>query len=271
MLSQDRASWGELVFAAGVAASLCFAAIPISAQSLQPEGTVAPEAPDAAPVATEDACAKDAEDPLESVNRATSSFNRAVRENVIDPAVDVYQENTSQEVQEGVSNFFSNLTEPITVVASLLQGDLDNAGTSAGRFAVNTTYGVLGVNDRATEMGLEQRREDLGQALGANGVCPGPHIVLPILGPSNIRDALSDIATGLANPLPLAAQAAQGTVEYSDSQEIIQAATSTSIDPYITERDGYEQHREFQVQNGAAIPAMDTAEFEEVYADDPGS
>ena len=221
-----------------------------------------------APQVAEGDCAPSAEDPLEPVNRATSAFNRVVRANVIDPAVDAYQETAPEDVQEGVSNFFSNLTEPVTIVASVLQGDYENAGNSAQRFAVNTTVGILGINDKASEMGLEQRREDLGQALGANGICPGPHIVLPILGPSNLRDALGDIATGLANPAPLAAQAAQGTVQYSDKQDVIQAATDTSIDPYITERESYEQNRVFQVHNGDVIPAMDMAEFDEIYLDE---
>jgi phospholipid-binding lipoprotein MlaA len=216
-------------------------------------------------------CPSTVDDPFEPINRATSAFNRVVRENVVDPAVDAYQDSAPEDVQHGVSNFFSNLTEPVTIVSSLIEGDLDNAGSATERFAINTTYGLLGVNDKAAEMGIAQRREDLGQAFGTHGVCPGPHIVLPLLGPSNLRDAAGDIATGLLNPLPLAAQAAQSTVEYSDNQDVIQAATATSIDPYVTERDSYEQYREFQVQNGVAIPAMDMAEFEEAYEDEPGS
>lgn len=190
-------------------------------------------------------------DPLEGLNRFTSSFNRALRDTVIDPLVDGYQYVTPLEVQRGVVNVFSNLSEPITAVSSLLQGDVDNASTSTKRFLINTTLGLGGTSDHATGMGLEQRREDLGQAFGANGVAPGPHIVLPILGPSNLRDATGDILTGFASPLPLAVHAADGGVRYSDHQDDVHAITAGSMDPYVTEREAYEQHRGYLVTNGS--------------------
>ena len=90
----------------------------------------------------------------------------------------------------------------------MLQGDTDNAGAATNRFIINTTIGVGGINDRATELGIAQRREDLGQAMAKGGVGTGPHIVLPILGPSNFRDVTGDLLTGLASPVPLAMQAA---------------------------------------------------------------
>jgi phospholipid-binding lipoprotein MlaA len=91
----------------------------------------------------------------------------------------------------------------VTAVSSLLQGDSDNAATATKRFIINTTVGLGGTSDPAAEMGLEQRKEDLGQAFGANGVAPGPHLVLPIIGPSNIRDVTGDALTALVNPLEL--------------------------------------------------------------------
>lgn len=189
-------------------------------------------------------------DPLEGLNRFTSSFNRALRDTIIDPLVDGYQYITPVEVQRSVVNVFSNLSEPVTAVSSLLQGDVDNAGTATGRFLVNTTLGLGGTSDHATDMGLAQRREDLGQAFGANGVAPGPHIVLPILGPSNLRDATGDILTSFASPLPLALHAADGGVQYSDHQDDVHAITAGSMDPYVTEREAYEQHRGYLVTNG---------------------
>ncbi len=189
-------------------------------------------------------------DPLEPVNRFTSNVNRVLRGAVIDPLVDGYQYVTPDPVERGVSNFFSNLSEPVTAVSSLLQGDTDNAATASGRFLINSTIGFLGTQDQATELGLEQRREDLGQAFGSHGVDTGPHIVLPILGPSNLRDATGDILTGLATPLPLAAQAAGGAVSYSENQDEIDMIGKGAIDPYVAEREAYEQNREFQVTNG---------------------
>lgn len=195
-------------------------------------------------------------DPLEPINRFTSGFNRAVRGAILDPLVDGYQYVTPQPVQNSVSNFFSNLTEPVTAVSSLLQGDAENAENATGRFFVNTTIGFAGLSDPATDMGMAQRREDLGQAMAVNGVEPGPHIVLPILGPSNFRDATGDILTGLASPLPLAVQAAGNGVSYSTYQDDIQALERGSVDPYVTERESYAQNRQYQVDNGQG-PAGD--------------
>ena len=84
-----------------------------------------------------------------------------------------------------------------------MHGDFDNAATATGRFLVNTTIGIGGIRDPATDLGMEPRREDVGQALGARGVPPGPHVVLPVFGPSNRRDAPGDILVGLLSPIPV--------------------------------------------------------------------
>lgn len=191
-------------------------------------------------------------DPLEPVNRFTSGFNRAVRGAILDPLVDGYQYMTPVPVQSSVSSFFSNLTEPVTAVSSLLQGDTENVGNATGRFFINTTIGFAGLSDPATDMGIAQRREDLGQAMAVNGMDTGPHIVFPILGPSNFRDATGDILTGLASPVPLAVQAGGGAVTYSTHQDDIRSMERGAMDPYVTEREAYEQNRVFEVNNGAA-------------------
>lgn len=200
------------------------------------------------------------DDPLEPLNRFTSNVNRALRDVIIDPVVDGYQYVTPEPMQAGISNFFSNLSEPGTVVSSILQGDGDNAGTATTRFLINSTVGLGGLQDKATDMGYGQRREDLGQAFGANGVESGPHVVLPLLGPTNFRDLTGTVITGVISPLPLAAAIAGGTVEYSDKQDAIKAIDSGSVDPYVAEREAYEQNRKFAVGNGAA-PATDFPTF----------
>ena len=200
-------------------------------------------------------------DPLEGLNRITSEFNRVLRRLVIDPIVDGYQAITPDEVQQAVSNVVSNLTEPLTVVSSLAQGDFENARTAAGRFLVNSTIGLGGIRDLATGFGMEQRREDVGQALGAYGVPAGPHIVLPIIGPSNLRDAPGDIIAGIFSPIPLAAQLGSGLVTYADNQEAIRDIGDSVIDPYVVERDAYEQRREFVVHNGRRIPLPQIADI----------
>lgn len=192
-------------------------------------------------------------DPLEGINRVTSEFNRVVRGAVIDPLIDGYQAVTPEPMQKSISNIFSNLTEPVTAVSSLIQGDSENAKNATDRFIVNTTIGLGGINDPATDMGMAQRREDVGQAMAVNGVAPGPHLVLPILGPSNFRDATGDILTGLASPLPLAAQVAGGGISYSNYQDDINAIGRESVDPYVAEREAYEQNRDYLVSNGVAV------------------
>lgn len=193
----------------------------------------------------------DSADPLENVNRFTSGFNRILRDVVIDPVVDGYQYIMPTDIQQGVSNIFSNLSEPVTAVSSLLQGDTENAGNATKRFLMNSTVGIGGIGDAAKDIGIEQRKEDLGQAMAVNGVESGPHIVLPILGPSNLRDATGDLIIGLANPFPLVVQAADGGVNYSNNQEAIQSIGAGAVDPYVAEREAYEQNRDFLVTNGA--------------------
>jgi len=209
-------------------------------------------------------------DPLEPINRVTSGFNTVVRQGLLDPLVSGYKAVTPEPMQEAVSNVVSNLTEPLTIGSSLLQGDTENATVSTKRFFINSTVGLGGTSDPATDMGLEQRKEDLGQAFGASGVEPGPHIVLPIIGPSNMRDATGDILSALASPLPLAAKAASSGVSYSNNQEDIQALTSGALDPYVVERNSYEQNRRYEVNNGVA-PLLDVPEFAEEEDEKKGS
>jgi phospholipid-binding lipoprotein MlaA len=214
------------------------------------------------PVAASDPAPAD--DPLESINRVTSEFNAALRKGILDPLVEGYRAVTPADMQKAISNVFSNLSEPVTAGSSLLQGDTENASTATQRFFINTFAGVGGIGDPATEAGLKQRREDLGQAMGAHGVAPGPHIVLPIFGPSNLRDATGDVLIGLVNPAPLALKAADAGVSYNDKKDAINAATEGALDRYTVERDAYEQHRRFMVNNGEG-PA--TA-FPDINADD---
>ncbi|MEQ9557210.1 MAG: VacJ family lipoprotein [Rhodospirillales bacterium] len=203
-----------------------------------------------------EAAAKD-DDPLEPLNRVTSEFNTIFRGLILDPLISGYKAITPDGMQQAIANAANNLAEPITAVSSFLQGDTDNAGNATKRFLVNSTVGVGGLGDPASDMGLQSRPEDLGQAFGAGGMAPGPHIVLPILGPSNLRDATGDILTSIANPLPLVGKAAQGTVTYSENQDAIKAATANSLDPYTTEKALYEQHRQWEVSNGTVSAPAD--------------
>ncbi len=141
-----------------------------------------------------------------------------------------------------------------------MQGDTENAKKATQRFLINTTAGFGGAQDVAKEeYGIKSRDEDLGQAAGKGGAEAGAHIVLPILGPSNTRDFLGTAATAIINPIGAIGSAAKGAVEYSDKREVIKDVSKGALDPYVVERDAYEQHREYQIRN--AQPAAKEQDF----------
>lgn len=130
----------------------------------------------------------DPQDPFESYNRTMFKFNDKVDQYVIKPVAKGYDYITPTPVQKGVSNFFSNLDDITVMFNDLLQFKVKQFFSDTGRFLVNSTIGLLGFVDVATEIGLEKHNEDFGQTLGYWGVPDGPYFVLPFLGPSTIRD-----------------------------------------------------------------------------------
>ena len=142
-------------------------------------------------VATISGCAtgSDPRDPWESMNRKTFAFNDAVDKAVLKPIAQGYVKVTPAFAQEGVNNFYNNLEDIGTGVNNLLQGKFKEGASDAGRLVVNTVFGIFGLWDVATPMGLEKHNEDFGQTLGWWGVPSGPYFVIPFLGPSTARDA----------------------------------------------------------------------------------
>tara|TARA_B110000211_G_scaffold214361_1_gene255714 strand:- start:135 stop:890 length:756 start_codon:yes stop_codon:yes gene_type:complete len=132
-------------------------------------------------------------DPWEGFNRRMYYFNAKADEYVLLPIVDGYKAITPDVVETGLSNFFNNLAEISTFINSVLQFKFSVAGETFGRFFVNSTIGMVGLLDVATPLGLAEQNEDFGQTLGFWGVGAGPYLVLPLLGPSSLRDV-----TGLA-------------------------------------------------------------------------
>lgn len=131
----------------------------------------------------------DPRDPWESFNRKTYAFNDALDRAVLKPVARGYVKVVPGFAREGVNNFFDNLDDVGTSLNNFLQGKPRQGFSDAGRFVVNTVLGVFGLWDVATPMGLEKHNEDFGQTLGWWGVEPGPYLVLPLLGPSSLRDA----------------------------------------------------------------------------------
>ena len=127
-------------------------------------------------------------DPWEGLNRKTFAFNDALDKAVLKPVATGYQKVVPEFARTGVSNFYSNLEDVGTSLNNILQGKPKDGLLDAGRFVINTVFGVFGLWDVATPMGLEKHYEDFGQTLGVWGVQPGPYLVLPLFGPSTIRD-----------------------------------------------------------------------------------
>ena len=133
-------------------------------------------------------------DCFESLNRVTFSFNLALDKTLFKPVASAYRALPSP-VKTGVSNSLENVSSLVTIPNNILQGDLKKAGVNTGRFIINTTIGILGVIDMAEHLGFpEYQKEDYGQSLAAMGVGPGCYLVLPVLGPSTVRDATASLA-----------------------------------------------------------------------------
>ncbi|WP_423907733.1 MlaA family lipoprotein [Candidatus Spongiihabitans sp.] len=159
-------------------------------------------------------------DSFEKANRAILDFNLASDRLVLKPIAKAYVRVVPDPVRKGVNNFFSNLWQPMTVANDVLQGKLGYAARDTSRFLINTTAGILGIFDVASELGLPRHREDFGQTLAVWGVPSGPYLVLPFLGPSNLRDA--------AGLIPQFVYA--DAVEHIDSPEIYYAKTLRIVD-----------------------------------------
>jgi phospholipid-binding lipoprotein MlaA len=203
-------------------------------------------------------------DPLEGLNRATFKVNETVDDYVLKPVAKGYQAVTPGFVRSGVSNAFSNIGDVGTSVNNLLQGKPGNAVSDAGRFLVNSTLGILGLFDVATGMGLDKHEEDFGQTLGSWGVGSGPFLVLPILGPSTLRDTVArpvDAYTGYSRymghvPTRNSTQALEIINFRADLLNTTSTLDEASLDKYQFIRDAYLQRRLSQVYDGKAPQAM---------------
>lgn len=196
-------------------------------------------------------------DPIEPVNRGTFWVNDKLYTWVFKPTVRVYRFFVHEKIRQSVSNVFTNLYEPVYVANSLLQGKFDNASRETVRFAVNTTIGVGGVFDVARDYGeLPARPEDFGQTLGVWGAGHGFYLVLPVLGPSSLRDGVGTVTDYAFMPstyadLTLLDRAGIKTTDYltefSLDKDTYEAVVKQSLDPYVTIRNGYSQRRQAAV------------------------
>ena len=197
-------------------------------------------------------------DPAEGVNRAIFKANLAADHAVMRPVAQAYTDHVPEVVQTGVHNVVQNLKEPAVAVNDLLQGNVKHAWQSAQRLAVNTTVGAAGMVDIAAKWGLPPHKSDFGQTLAVWGVGEGPFVELPLLGPSNPRDALGTVVDLALNPLTFVggapatvAGAATGGANFVDKRaehlHDLDELERNSLDYYATLRSVYRQHREAEI------------------------
>ena len=207
-------------------------------------------------------------DPLEPINRAVYTFNDGADHLLIKPAAEFYRVTVPDFMRTGVSNFFSNINDVIVALNSLLQGKLTQAGSDVSRLIVNSTVGVLGLFDVATEIGLEKHNEDFGQTLGFWGIGDGPYLVLPLLGPSSARDTVGWFGDYYAWPISylepdrhrnilIAARFVTARADLLEASRILETA---ALDPYEFVRDAYLQRRRNLVYDGKPPPDEDDIE-----------
>ena len=219
--------------------------------------------------------AQEADDPFEPVNRAVFGFNMFADEWVLEPVARGYRAVAPAPVRRSVANFLGNLRSPVIFANDLLQGERERAGTTLGRFMINSTLGVFGLFDPASAFGHYPHYEDLGQTLGVYGVSSGPYLVLPLLGPSNARDAVGRAGDYFIDPLNQCCittderLALFGTGAVSDREaniELFDDLKANSIDLYATIRTVYAQRRAADIRNGAA--AADQEGYDEIFEDE---
>lgn len=226
-------------------------------------------------------CATTNKDPLEGINRGIYKFNDVADRYAMKPVAKAYKAVAPTPVRTGISNFFSNLGTLTTVVNDLLQLKFAQAFSDAGRFVINTTFGIAGFIDVAGMDNIPKHQEDFGQTLGYWGVGSGAYLVLPILGPSSVRDASGlVIDTVTSDPIQYlhnigqvrtynqvrAVQLVDRRTQLLDATDLVDNA---SIDPYAFMRDAYLQRRASLVQDGLVPQELLQDEFEPADDDTP--
>ena len=221
-------------------------------------------------------------DCFESVNRATFKFNQVLDGVIFEPVAKAYRILPSP-VRNGTGNALDNLSTLVTIPNNILQGEFKKAGVNTGRFIVNTTVGVVGIFDVAEKIGFpEYEKEDYGQTLGAMGIGAGCYIVLPVLGPSTVRDTVGSFANVLGGDAWYNVTVANDTQYFSDFDYWASRAGTgidfraknidsfnnlekNSMDFYASVRSLYLQDRQRKIENSkATTETMDDGDWEEI-------
>jgi phospholipid-binding lipoprotein MlaA len=215
---------------------------------------------------------KDPRDPWERMNRTTFKFNTKVDHAVLRPIARGYQKVTPQFVRTGVSNFVDNLEYPIVIVSDLLQARFKPFARDTGRFLMNSTLGIGGLLDPATQAGLDKNENDIGLTFGRWGIPKGPYFVIPFLGPSDVRDGLGRIpASYYLTPQNYVhdwrVQYGIWAVSIVDARYRLLPADATldsAYDPYLFMKNAYLQRRDYLLSKGSNAPTPNESEADKL-------
>jgi phospholipid-binding lipoprotein MlaA len=204
----------------------------------------------------------DPRDPYESVNRGIFRFNDRVDKAVLKPVAQTYRTVVPDFLRLAVSNFFSNIDDVFIALNNALQGKLAAAYSDFGRIVINSSIGLGGLFDIASDVGIEKHEEDFGQTLGYWGFGAGPYLVLPIFGPSSGRDLAGRVVDFYSDPIILVnpnhvRNTIRGSRVVNDRAELLEAGTivtDSALDEYLFVRDAYLQRRRALVHDGAPPP-----------------
>ncbi len=201
-------------------------------------------------------------DPLEPMNRKFFAFNRGLDTVLFKPLAKAYVY-IPKPARDSIHNMINNVKTPVNLANDILQGELERAATTLGRFLINTTIGIGGMFDVAKHMGLERHNEDFGQTLAVWGSPTGPYIVIPVLGPSSPRAIVGTVADSFLDPLTYVFENQDAELEYmlvrggiegiderSHVLDVLDDIEESSLDFYATIRSLYRQRREAEILNG---------------------
>jgi len=200
-------------------------------------------------------------DPYQSVNRAIFESNMALDTNVVKPIAVFYNDTVPEPAREGVHNSLVNLHLPVTFANDVLQGEARRSGETLERFTINSTVGIGGLVDAAGKLGIPEHESDFGETLALYDFDEGPYLVLPVLGPSNLRDLVGTVADAFLDPLTyvtfrsstffeLGRSAATVLDKRARGVDTLDEIERSSVDLYATMRSLYRQHREAVINHG---------------------
>ncbi|MDY6407473.1 MAG: VacJ family lipoprotein [Pseudomonadota bacterium] len=219
-------------------------------------------------------------DPFEPMNRAIFGFNQGAYDYVLTPTVKGYRAVVPDTVKAGIENVLTNLKQPIYMINALLQGDLKATGTIAGRFALNSVFGVAGIFDLASREEMPVIQRDFGQTLAVWGVKnSGPYIMLPIIGPTTLRDGIGMGVDAFADPVDWALYnqspwwaygraGVDGFVQFENKHDLLENMKKTSTDYYATMRSMYQQNRQKGVNELRGEPEVVREAYDFDFPDD---